>query len=77
MQRYHYYVREGVCEADLAPFPEETLPAVHRLLSPRLLANPDWKDLIESLHHEILEVHKAGTLSSPKMMHHFGLHAGL
>ena len=56
MQRYHYYVREGVSEEDLAPFPEDTLPAVHKHLDPSLLANPDWAALIESLHQEIVEV---------------------
>lgn len=56
LQRYQYYVREGVSEDDLAPFPSQTLPAVHSRLSPTLLMNPDWSVLIDSLHQEIIAV---------------------
>lgn len=56
LQRYQYYVREGVSEDDLAPFPSHTLPAVHSRLSPSLLTNPDWSALIDSLHQEIIAV---------------------
>ena len=56
LERYHYYVREEVSADDLAPFPEHTLPAVHSHLAPGLLGNPDWSDVIESLHQEIVTV---------------------
>ena len=45
-----------MCEEDLAPFPEHTLPAVHSRLAPSLLTNPDWSALIDSLHQEIITV---------------------
>ena len=56
LQRYHYYVRDGVNEADLAPFPTHTLPAVHSRLAPSLLSNPEWSALVDSLHEEIIAV---------------------
>ena len=56
LQRYHHYVREGVCEEDLAPFPAHTLPGVHSRLAPSLLTNPEWSTLIDSLHQEIMAV---------------------
>lgn len=52
LQRYHYYINEGVPLSDLAPMPEGTMAKVHGRLTERLLRNPEWAGLRAELHKE-------------------------
>ncbi len=58
LQRYQYYILEGVSQADLPPMPEGTMTQVHSKLLQKLLDNPDWKTLRQNLHEEILDDYK-------------------
>ncbi len=58
LQRYQYYILEGVPQADLPPMPEGTMKQVHSKLLQKLLDNPDWKSLRLNLHKEILNDYK-------------------
>lgn len=53
LQRYKYYVSEGIPAADIAPMPEDTMARVHALLLPELVHNPEWAGLRQLLHEEI------------------------
>ena len=57
LQRYKYYVTEGVPESHLAPFQDGTFPAVQDKLPQQLLKNAKWEELLQSLRQEIIEVH--------------------
>lgn len=52
IERYHYYINEGVPLSDLAPMPEGTMAKVHGRLTERLLRNPEWAGLRAELHKE-------------------------
>lgn len=55
LQRYQYYVQEGVSQADLPPMSDRTMIQVHSKLLQKLLDNPDWKSLRDALHQEIID----------------------
>ena len=53
LQRYEYYVNEGISPADIAPMPAETVHSIHSHLASKLLQNPEWQPLRENLLAEI------------------------
>ncbi len=53
LQRYEYYINEGVSPADIAPMPAKTVQNIHSHLAPKLLQNPNWQPLRENLLEEI------------------------
>ncbi len=55
LQRYQYYVLEGVPQADLPPMPERTMTRVQAKLKKKLLENPNFKSLRQELHQEIID----------------------
>lgn len=53
LQRYYYYVTQGVPAADIAHMPEETMANVHARLLPKLVCNQEWAGVRQRLHEEV------------------------
>ena len=53
MQRYQYYVMEGISPSHVPDIPSEVLQNINTRLQPKLFANSDWKDLIRELQEEV------------------------
>lgn len=58
MQRYQFYVLECVSSDDLPSMPGVVMDNVNSRILPKLLKNPDWKELREMLWMEIKEDYK-------------------
>ena len=53
LQRYEYYVNEGISPTDIAPMPVETIQNIRRRLPSNILQNSDRQPLRESLLEEV------------------------
>lgn len=58
MQRYQFYVLEGISPSHVPDIPAEVLENVNSRLHLKLLTNPDWKDLRRDLQEEVKKDYK-------------------